>query len=284
MGLRLFLLSILSIGLMVLDHREQALVSFRSYLGVTVSPIQYLVSAPVRLVENISGSLQTHQELLAENSSLRAQQLLLEAQLQKFEALKNENSELRALLQSSPRIQNEKISVAQLLAVSSDPAVSELVVDKGSRNGVYEGQAVLDAYGIMGQIIQISPYTSRVMLISDLRSAVPVQDSRNGVRGIVLGQGGLSHLVLSDIPDTVDIQVGDTLVSSGLGGHFPEGYPVGKVSYVHHDAGDQFTRIEVIPSAQLDRSQDVLLVSDASSQKTKMDYKTATSDKTGSNP
>jgi len=267
---------------MVLDHREQALVSVRSYLAAAVAPIQYVVSSPIRFVENIDNSLQTHQQLLAENSALRAQQLLLQAQFQKYEALKNENSQLRALLQSSAKSQNEKISVGQLLAVSSDPAVSELVVDKGLHNGIYEGQAVLDAYGIMGQVIQVSPLTSRVMLITDLRSAVPVQDSRNGVRGIVLGQGGLSHLALSDIPDTVDIQVGDVLVSSGLGGHFPEGYPVGKVSYVRHDAGDQFTRIDVIPSAQLDRSQDVLFVwADTSSQKSKDDSKDTASNNTG---
>lgn len=259
MGMRLMIFIVLSVVLMVLDHREHYLKPLRAGLNLTVAPIQYLVNQPVRLLASLNTNLSSRQTLLAQNASLRAEQLLLAAKLQRLIALENENIQLRALLQSSLKIDNERIQVAQLLEVSTDPSVSELVLNKGTHDAVYEGQPVLDATGIMGQIIEVAPLTSRVLLITDIRSAVPVQDSRNGVRGIVMGQGGLEKLVLTNIPETVDVHVGDLLVSSGLGGRYPQGYPVGVISSLHRNVGDQFIKIEVLPSAQLDRSQDVLL-------------------------
>lgn len=259
-GLRLFFLAILSIVLMVLDQREHYVAPLRNALTALVTPMQYLVDAPVRGVQTLNDNLSTREKLLAENASLKAKQLLLQAELQKLISLQNENAQLRALLQSSPRLQNRRIAIAHLLAVSTDPLISELVLDKGHNHGVYNGQPVLDANGIMGQIIQVGPMTSRLLLISDLRSAVPVQDVRNGVRGIVIGQGHLAKMLLTDIPDTVDVKENDLLVTSGLGGHFPEGYPVGVITKVQHDTGAQFTHIEVTPSAQLNRNQPVLLI------------------------
>lgn len=244
---------------MVLDHREHYLNPVRAGLDLLVTPIQYVVDAPIRVVTTLNTNLSSRQSLLAQNDDLRAQQLLLQAKLQRLIALENENCQLRALLQSSFKINNERIQVAQLLAVSTEPSVSELVINKGTHDGVYEGQPVLDAAGIMGQIINVGPLTSRVLLITDVRSAVPVQDARNGARGIIVGQGSLAKLLLTNIPETVDIRAKDLLVSSGLGGRYPMGYPVGVVLTVHHNVGDPFTKIEVAPSAQLDRSQDVLL-------------------------
>lgn len=245
---------------MVLDHRQHYLAPARSALSTLVAPLQYAINAPIKLTENISTSLTTRQRLLAENSALRAQQLFLQAKLQKLIALEDENRQLRALLQSSLKTQNEQITVAQLLAVNTDPLTSELIIDKGTKSGVYEGQPVLDASGIMGQIIQTAPLTSRIMLITDLRSAVPVQDTHTGVRGLVVGQGSLEKLKLTDIPETVTLHVGDLLETSGLGGHYPAGYPVGVITAIHYKSGEQFTSIDVVPSAQIDRSQNVLLI------------------------
>ncbi len=259
-GLRLIFLVILSIFLMVLDQREHYLTPLRNGLTAFVAPIQYLVNAPIRGVQTLLDNLSSRETLLAENTSLKAKQLLLQAQLQKLIALENENMELRALLQSSPRLQNRHIAIAHLLAVSTDPLISELVLDKGRKAGVYIGQPVLDANGVMGQIIQVGPLTSRLLLIADLRSAVPVQDTRNGVRGIVVGQGQMAKLLLTDIPDTVDVKQGDLLVTSGLGEHYPAGYPVGVVTQVQHDTGAQFTHIEITPSAKLNRNQPILLI------------------------
>lgn len=245
---------------MVLDHREHYLAPVHVGLDALVAPIQYTVDVPINTFSRLMTNFSSQQSLLAENTHLKVQQLLLEAKLQKLSALENENSELRNLLKSFPKIHNDRMLIAQLLAVSMNPLVSELILDKGSRDGIYEGQPVLDAHGIMGQIIQDGPWTSRVLLISDLRSAVPVQDLRNGVRGIVVGRGNLMKLSLTNIPETVDVQVGDVLMTSGLGGHYPEGYPVGVISSIRHNSGEQFTKIEVNPLAQLDRTRSVLLL------------------------
>ncbi len=245
---------------MVLDHREHYLTPIRMGLNALVAPMQYLVDTPIKVVSSFSSNLATREALIAENTSLRGQQLLLQAKLQKLLSLESENNELRELLKSSPKVQNERIAVAQLLSVSTDPLASELVIDKGLHSQVYEGQPVVDATGILGQITLVSPFTSRVLLITDLRSAVPVQDTRNGVRGLIVGRGSLAKLALTDIPETVDVKVGDVLVSSGLGGRYPEGYPVGVVSLVQHNSGGQFTKIDVIPSAQIDRRRNVLLL------------------------
>jgi rod shape-determining protein MreC len=245
---------------MVLDHRTHRLSPVRNTLSAIVTPIQYLVDSPIKWVETGSTTFVSRQALLAENTRLRAQQLLLEAKLQKLIALQTENSQLRALLASLPHLGSTQVVIAQLLAVATEPLVSEVVLDKGQRQGVYEGQPVLDAKGIMGQIIQIGPLTSRVLLIDDLRSAIPVQDSRNNVRGIAIGHGKLASLGLTDIPATVDVKVGDMLVTSGLDGHYPAGYPVGVISRVRQDPADQFTAIDVTPTAQLDRNQYVLLI------------------------
>jgi rod shape-determining protein MreC len=261
LGLRLILLLVLAIVLMVLDHhRVRFFTPIRNTAATVVTPIQYLVSAPIKWVATLSTHLSSHQSLLAENAQLRAQQLLLQAKLQQLSALQSENMQLRALLTSMPHIDNQKTDIARLLAVNTDPFTNEVVLDRGKHAGVYEGQPVLDAKGIMGEVIQVGPLTSRVMLITDLRSAIPIQDTRNGVRGIAVGRGNLAKLNLTDIPSTVDIRVGDNLVSSGLDGHYPAGYPVGVVSRVYQDASKQFAGIEITPSAQLDRNQFVLLI------------------------
>lgn len=245
---------------MVLDYRLHYLVPVRNALIDLITPVQYFVNAPIKLIATANANLTSRQALLAENATLRAKQLLLQAELQKLIALESENTELRALLASSNRNKNDKVTVAQLLAVNTDPLISEVVLDKGEHEGVYVGQPVLDASGIMGQVSQIGSFTSRVLLLSDPRSAIPVQNVRNGVRGIVAGRGNLEKLLLTDIPVTIDIKVGDLLVSSGLGGHFPAGYPVGVVSRIRHDQSEQFAVIEVTPSAQLDRNKPVLLI------------------------
>ncbi len=260
MGSRLFFLTLLSIALMVLDQRQHYLAPLRNALTALVAPLQYLVNAPIRGMQTLSDNLSSRERLLAENTSLKAQQLLLQAQLQNLIALENENKELRALLQATPRLKNQRITIAHLLAVSTGALMSELILNKGRKADIYVGQPVLDANGVMGQIIQVGQLTSRLLLISDLRSAVPVQDARNGVRGIVVGQGHLEKMLLTDIPDTVDVKEGDLLVTSGLGGHYPEGYPMGIVARIQHDTGAQFTHIEVTPSARLNRNQPLLLI------------------------
>ena len=246
--------------LMIADYHQFRIQPVRAAVSVIIAPIQYTVNWPVQLFDWLHSSISSHQELLAENARLSAQQILLQAQLQKLLAVENENAELHALLKSSPRLGNARLQSAQLLAVDSDPALQQVVVDKGSRDGLFVGQPVLDATGVLGQVIQVGPFTSHVMLITDLRSAVPVQDGRNGIRAIAVGSGALGNLKLANIPDTTDIKIGDLLVSSGLGDRYPAGYPVGTVTTIVNSSGEHFATITVEPTAKLERSTQVLLV------------------------
>lgn len=244
---------------MVLDHQGQ-FQSVRSYLSTIVAPIEYLVNWPVQTINWIGSNFTSHRDLVAENADLRAAIMLLQAKQQRLLLLENENAELRALLKSSPQIGNSRIEIAQLLSVDSDPFVQQVVLNKGSRDDVYVGQPVLDATGIVGQIIEVGPITSRVLLITDTRSAVPVQVTRSGLRAIAQGTGIMGNLSLAHIPDTTDIRVGDMLVTSALGQRFPAGYPVGRVNSVTRSSGEQFAIIKVTPSTKLNRSNWVLLL------------------------
>ena len=244
---------------MMLDHRWQPFHKVRTELSWITIPLQYLVDAPVRVAANATSFVTSRHKLLKENAHLQAQQLLLQAELQKFLALQRENAQLKALLNSSSRINNKSI-VASLLAVDLAPFVQQVIINKGKQDGVYVGQPVVDAYGVMGQVIEVNPLTSSVLLITDSRSAVPVEDNRNGVRGIVVGLGFGGGLSLIDMPDTVDVQPGDLLVTSGLGQHFTEGYPVGVIQSVQHRSDQSFMDIKVQPSAEVYRSRQVLLI------------------------
>jgi rod shape-determining protein MreC len=244
---------------MAMDHQFNYFGRLRSVLSLVVSPMQYSVDRPVELIRWVDTSFTTQQNLLIENAQLRARQLLLYAKLQKVLALERENQQLRALLQSSTTI-HDKVTVAQLLAVDLAPYTQQIILDKGERDGVYVGQPVLDAYGVMGQVIAVSPVNSRVLLITDPRSGLPVQNNRNGNRAIANGLGFDGALELINVPITTDFKKGDFLITSGLGGNYPPGYPVGVVSSVKLPQGERFASINVKPAAHVNQSRQVLLV------------------------
>ena len=245
--------------MMVTDHKSSYLKSFREYLSFAVSPLQYAVDLPFEAKDWLQANVTSYQALLKENTHLKAQQLLLKAQVQKFIALEKENLQLRALLQSSPP-ETEKLLVAKLLSVVTDPDVRRVVLSEGKSNGVYVGQTVLDAHGVFGQIVEIGPKTSHVLLLTDPRSAIPVFNDRTGERMIAVGMGSPDTLALRHVPKTTSISIGDVLLTSGLGQHFPAGYPVGTVIDIKQDPGDTFAVIKLKPSAQFSRSRLVLLV------------------------
>lgn len=232
----------------------------RSALSVVVYPLQLLVDLPGNTIDWFRESLSTRRQLQEENFSLRKQQLVLNTQLQKLEALEAENRHLRALLDSSFQVGERPMRIAALLSVDMDPYRHQIEINKGSLDNLYEGQPLLDSRGVMGQLIHVGPFTSTAMLITDPAHAIPVQVNRNGLRTIALGTGKFDQLELPNIPNNVDIQVGDLLVSSGLGGRFPPGYPVAEVTEVEQDPGQAFSRVLARPRAQLDRSREVLLV------------------------
>ncbi len=248
----------LSIAMMTLDHRFEMLREVRAAFSVALYPIHYLVNFPVTAGAWLGESFGTREALLSEISTLKTQQAILNARLQKLAALEQENVRLRALLDSSFKV-SEKVLIGELMAVNLEPFSREIVINRGTRHGVYEGQPILDAHGIMGQITRATPLTSYAMLITDPNHAIPVAVNRNGLRAIAYGNGS-ELLELPHFPNNADIEVGDLLVSSGLGGRFPRGYPVATITEIDHDPTQPFTKVYAKPAAQLNRSREVLLI------------------------
>jgi len=245
---------------MTIDHRQHHLDSVRAFLSVVVYPLQWLVDLPDTSSEWFRESLSTRRELQEENASLRTQQLMLNTQLQKLESLEAENRRLRALLDSSFQVGTRHMLIAGLLSVDMDPYRHQIEVNKGSLDHLFEGQPLLDSQGVMGQLIHVGPLTATAMLITDPSHAIPVQINRTGLRTIALGTGSIDRLELPHIPTNADVRIGDLLISSGLGGRFPPGYPVAEVINVEQDPGNTFSEVSARPRAHLDRSREVLLV------------------------
>lgn len=258
-GGRFLLLWVVCILLMVLDHQQNQTQNVRAALSVATYPLQVLVNMPFAVGSWVSESLSSRDALLTENEELRSQVLKQQFLLQKMEALQTENTRLREMMRSAAEVA-ERILVAEIRSVDLDPYRHRLVINKGSRDGAYNGQAILDAYGVIGQITSAEPLSSRAILITDPSHATPVEINRNGIRTVALGTGDARELNLPFLPNSTDIQVGDLLVSSGLGGQFPAGYPVGVVFEVLRDPGKNFATVRARPSAQLDRGRQVLLV------------------------
>ncbi|MFP5504952.1 MAG: rod shape-determining protein MreC [Gammaproteobacteria bacterium] len=256
---RMVVLVLASIILMTVDHRQDHLGAVRSAISVVLYPIQFLINLPHTAGGWLQEAVSSRRALQEENARLRAQHLLLQARLLKFEALEAENLRLRELLESSFKA-GDRLLIAELMSVDFDPYRHEVLLNKGRRQDVYVGQPLLDAHGVMGQIVQVTPYTATAMLITDPAHAIPVQVNRNGLRSIVVGVGSLRELSLPHIPNSADIVAGDLLVTSGLGGRFPPGYPVAEVVSVTSDPGQSFAQIVARPLSQLDRSREVLLV------------------------
>lgn len=242
-----------------MDRRLEVFVSIRAALSLPLAPLQYVVSWPANFIDNVKSIITTHDDLVSENLNLKAEQLLLRSQLQRLMAIETENNYLKALFQSSKQVKGKTL-IAELLAVDIEPFSHQVVLNKGTRDEVYIGQPVLDATGVMGQVISAGPITSRVLLINDPRSGVAVQDVRNGMRAVAVGDNYSGKLRLMYVPNTADINVDDIFLTSGLGDRYPEGYPVGKVISVKKDPAKQFADIYLEPSAHLDSSRQVLLI------------------------
>jgi rod shape-determining protein MreC len=253
------LASLAALGLIVADHRYHHLDALRASLAVMVYPLQVLADLPVRLARNAQDRLADERMLRDQNEALRRENLVLNARLQQLLALESENMRLRDLLGSSFRI-GERVLIAEILSVDLDPGRQQVIVNKGSSSGVFVGQPVLDANAVMGQVVRTNPLSSTVLLITDSEHALPVEVNRNGLRTIARGTGVGQDLELLHIPKNADIRVGDLLVTSGMGGRFPRGYPVARVIRVRHVPDDPFTVVTAQPTARLDRSREVLLV------------------------
>lgn len=264
-GVRFLLLAALSILLLVIDHRHNHLDAMRKAIGATVYPLRIIVDAPVSLWRWIGESTASRNELQLENSRLNAERLLTQARLQKYAALEAENARLRALLEATAGVRVQ-VRVAEIMSVSSNPFRHVIVVDKGTRDGVFDGQAIIDADGVLGQIIEAGVLSSQGILISDPDHALPVEVNRNGLRTIAVGTGEYDRLVLPFLPNHADIREGDLLVTSGLGGSFPAGYPVAIVDSVVRIPQEPFAAVSAAPSAALNQVREIMLIWSAASE------------------
>ena len=257
--MRLLVLVVLSVTLMVVDARFTVLKPVRSQMSLVLMQSYWIADLPQRLYQGVASQFGSRTELIAENEKLRTEGLLLQGRLQKLAALTEQNVRLRELLNSSALV-NEKVEVAELIGMDPNPFTQRIIINKGERDGVVLGQPVLDARGLMGQVVELMPYTSRVLLLTDTTHSIPVQVNRNGLRAIASGTGNPERLELRHVADTADIKEGDLLVSSGLGQRFPAGYPVATVKEVIHDPGQPFATVRAVPTAALNRSRYLLLV------------------------
>ncbi|WLG95057.1 rod shape-determining protein MreC [Pseudomonas sp. FP198] len=259
MGVRLLVLAVLSVALMVVDARFTLLKPVRSQMSLVLMESYWITDLPQRLWQGVASQFGSRTELVAENEKLKTENLLLQGRMQKLAALTEQNVRLRELLNSSALV-NEKVEVAELIGMDPNPFTHRIIINKGERDGVVLGQPVLDARGLMGQVVELMPYTSRVLLLTDTTHSIPVQVNRNGLRAIASGTGNPERLELRHVADTADIKEGDLLVSSGLGQRFPAGYPVATVKEVIHDSGQPFAIVRAVPTAALNRSRYLLLV------------------------
>jgi len=248
-----------SVALLVTEHRNQQLELLRTTLSVFIDPIKYLVNLPTVMIERTNESISSYATLKDENKRLREDQLIHQTQLLKLEALEKENIRLRALLENSFKL-GEQVLIAELLSVNMAPYEHIVVVNKGTRFGVHPQQPVLDANGVVGQVFRALPFSSEIMLITDLNHAIPVQVNRNGLLTIAVGSGQLNKLNLPFLPGNADIRPGDLLITSGLGGTFPQGYPVAVVDEFTSQPNKPFATITATPKAQLDRNRELMIV------------------------
>ncbi len=256
--MRLLIVVALAATLMYADYNYAQFSQIRNKLSVVVYPIQKIVDFPFSLAQQIGGFFATHQRLFTENQTLRQEHLLLQAELQKLDALETENKQLRELLGAGTKIK-ENLLVANIVNVDPDPFTHQVIINRGHDGLVYAGQPVIDANGVMGTVTVVGNMESRALLITDASHAVPVETIRNGVRAIAVGTGR-GGLELRHVPNSVDIKEGDVMLTSGLGGKFPVGLPVGTVKEVKHDPSKAFATIVLKPAAKLDRSRHILLI------------------------
>jgi rod shape-determining protein MreC len=245
--------------LITADLRFNRMETTRSLLDTVATPVYWLADIPTRLGDWSEAHIQSRSQLLDSNERLLQKNLVLQGRSLQMSSLQAENVRLRALLNSTALLRDD-VLVAELIGISPDPVRHQLVLNKGRNDGVFVGQPLIDAGGLMGQVVEVSAGNSRALLITDVTHSIPVQVNRNGVRAIAEGTGALGTLEIHHVSATTDIREGDLLVSSGLGGRFPVGYPVAVVSAVELDPGQAFARILAVPSAALDRSRHVLLV------------------------
>ncbi|NIP18449.1 MAG: rod shape-determining protein MreC [Xanthomonadales bacterium] len=256
---RLMIYLLLALALMAMDQRGHYVPRLRSALGTALEPVFHVVEWPANALRAVRTYTTSYRTMLEENRSLNEEILVRDGAAQQLETLRQENRRLRALLEATAGREYE-FRFAEMVQVNLDPFSHQVIIDRGGRDGVFVGQAVIDGAGIMGQVEEVHLHMSGVRLISDPDHALPVQLTRTGLRTVAFGTGETSRLALPNVPLQADVRSGDLLVTSGLGDRFPAGFPVAEVESVRRDPGGMFAEVEARPLAALDRGREVLLV------------------------
>lgn len=249
----------LGVALMVSDHRGGAIARLRPSGTGAASPVWWLSSLPGRLIGSGREAFSDRAQLRHDNAALRQQLLVAQARIQRLQALADENDRLRGLLVGT-RGYRLAVQLADVLDIDLDPERQRIVLDVGTSQGVHVGQAVIDDGGVVGQVIEVTGDRAVALLVTDPDHAIPVQAVRSGLRLIAYGTGRSDRLTVPNIPQSGDLKVGDELVTSGIGGRFPAGFPVGRVTALQPDANHAFVAATVAPAARLDRNGSLLLV------------------------
>lgn len=256
---KLIIFVVLSFILLINDQRNNYLSILRNSIAIAIYPLQSAVEIPSRLTDWFDLRIKSKEILIKENQNLLSQQKINSSILQRYESLEQENERLKQILNAASNLDN-KVEITRIISVNVNPYRHTIVIDKGERDGVYEGQVLLDADGVIGQILHTNFLTSEAILISDSDHALPVEINRNGLRTIVLGNGSYTKLDVPYIPNNADIEIGDLLVTSGLGGKFPSGYPVAKVDFIESDLSEQFYKVSAKPIAYLNQVRELMLL------------------------
>ncbi len=256
---RCVLYALLALALIIVDKRYDHLGKIRRLLSVVAYPVQIAVASPFEGWHWFRDSVSTRDALRADKTKLEAQLRVAQFRLQRYEALEAETQRLRALRDNTAGV-TDRFVIGDVMNVDLDAFRERVLVDKGAGDGVYVGQAVLDSGGVFGQVARVGQLTSEVILVSDAAHAIPVQINRNGLRTVAVGTGDTNRLKLPYLPTSADVVAGDLLVTSGLGGGFPAGYPVGTIAEVKRDPAQSLADVDVKPAAALDRSRELLFV------------------------
>ena len=256
---RCVLYSLLALALIIVDKRYDHLGKIRRLLSVVAYPVQIAVASPFEGWHWFRDSVSTRDALRADKTKLEAELRVAQFRLQRYEALEAETQRLRALRDNTAGV-TDRFLIGDVMNVDLDAFRERVLVDKGAGDGIYVGQAVLDSGGVFGQVARVGQLTSEVILVSDAAHAIPVQINRNGLRTVAVGTGDTNRLKLPYLPTSADVVAGDLLVTSGLGGGFPAGYPVGTIAEVKRDPAQSLADVDVKPAAALDRSRELLFV------------------------
>ncbi len=251
---------IVSVVIMTVDHRYRHLQIVRSSLATATYPLQYLAHLPSAISELVSENLAARTELLTDNENLREQALFNQAKLQRLALLEQENARLRELLGSPIQTSNEQVLIAEILSVDLHPFRQLITINKGSRQGVFDGQPLVAAKGIIGQVVEVYPMHSTALLISDPNHALLAESNRTNLRALLVGSGKTDRVELKNVSSSADIRIGDLLHTSGLDGRYPPNYPIAEVTSINNLPGAAFLHVEARPLADLDTIREVLLL------------------------